>query len=79
MTEAGDAARPAIKLAIVTPMYGRACMANYCVGMVDLGRKLNESGVPFDFYTLSNERLILRARNVLLHRILKSSRRRSDG
>jgi hypothetical protein len=71
MTDTGHAARPHVQLAIVTPMYGGACMANYCVAMVDLGRKLAEAGVPFDFHTLSNESLIQRARNVLLHRALK--------
>lgn len=73
MTESGHAAGEQLKLAIVTPMYGGACMVNYCVGMVDLGRKLTEAGVPFDFHTLSNESLIQRARNVLLHRALKDS------
>jgi hypothetical protein len=71
MNEVSRAARLNVKLAIVTPMYGGACMANYCVGMVDLARKLTEAGVPFDFHTLSNESLIQRARNVLLHRALK--------
>lgn len=73
MNEASRAARLNQKLAILTPMYGGACMANYCVGMVDLGRKLTEAGVPFDFHTLSNESLIQRARNVLLHRALKDT------
>jgi hypothetical protein len=73
MTESSRTAQVQLKLAIVTPMYGGACMANYCVAMVDLGRKLSEAGVPFDFYTLSNESLIQRARNVLLHRALQDS------
>ncbi|MBN3778619.1 hypothetical protein G3O06_13800 [Burkholderia sp. Ac-20345] len=72
MSENAGVARQPVKLAIVTPMYGGACMANYCVGMVDLGRQLAEAGVPFDFYTVSNESLVQRARNVLLHWALKA-------
>ncbi|WP_206956039.1 hypothetical protein [Trinickia acidisoli] len=57
-----------MKVSIVTPMYGGACMANYCVAMVDLARTLTQHGIAFDFFTLSNESLIQRARNVLVHR-----------
>lgn len=57
-----------MKLAILTPMYGAGCMSNYCVSMVDLARKLTEASILFDFFTLSNDSLVQRARNILVHR-----------
>jgi hypothetical protein len=61
-------------LSILTPMYGGACMANYCVGMVELARQLTQAGMEFSLYTLSNESLIQRARNVLVHSALADPR-----
>ena len=55
------------KLAILTPMYGGTCSANYCVSVTDLARVLSLAGIAFDFFTLSNESLVQRARNVLFN------------
>jgi hypothetical protein len=63
-----------MKLSILTPMYGGACMAGYCVGMVDLACLLTRAGIDFDVLTLTNESLIQRARNVLVHGALADAR-----
>lgn len=51
-------------------MYGGAAMANYACSMVDLAYMMAGAGIGFSYFTLSNESLIQRARNLLVHRAL---------
>jgi hypothetical protein len=59
-------------LYIATPMYGNQCNGGYMQACMRLQRMCLELGVRFELYTLFNESLVTRARNVCVHEFLKT-------
>ena len=59
-------------LYVATPMYGNQCNGGYMQACMRLQRMCLELGVPFELYTLFNESLVTRARNVCAHEFLKT-------
>lgn len=58
---------------IATPMYGGMCTAPYSVGMLDTLDRLHLKGYKVSYSFLSNESLITRARNTLVHKFLNET------
>ena len=56
-----------MKLHIATPMYGGNCTAGYTSSMLNLAKVL-----PYDHNFITNESLVTRARNMLVHNFLAS-------
>lgn len=56
-----------MKLHIATPMYGGNCTAGYTSSILNLAKIL-----PYDHNFLTNESLVTRARNMLVHNFLAS-------
>lgn len=59
-----------MSLVIATPMFGGQCCAEYHRSCLELQRELLHLGMPHEFYTVTNESLITRARNVMAARFL---------
>ena len=62
-----------IKLHIATPCYGGMCTADYTASMLRFLQLANFLGITVTFETLSNESLISRARNTLVHNFLNET------
>jgi len=60
------------KLFIATPMYGGQCSGNYTRSLVDLASLCTANGIPLQFYVLSNESLITRARAYACDEFMRS-------
>jgi hypothetical protein len=61
-----------MSLLICTPMYGGQCTAGYFQSCLNLRAGLNESNVPHDWFIITNESLIPRARNECARALLES-------
>lgn len=59
-------------LFVATPMYGGQCCSHYATSLLQLGILFTQEEIPFQFYSLSNESLIPRARNTCVEAFLKS-------
>jgi hypothetical protein len=62
--------KPSPNIFIATPMYGGVCHAGYTEGMLFLNKTFLERGWGFTYRYTSNESLINRARNNLVHHFL---------
>ncbi|MDR3503077.1 MAG: hypothetical protein P4L79_10910 [Legionella sp.] len=60
------------KLFVATPMYGGMCTANFTRSLVDLASICTANGIPLQFYVLSNESLITRARAYACDEFMRS-------
>lgn len=60
------------KLFIATPMYEGVCASNYLRGMIDLAGSCAVYNIPMQFYEVTNESLISKARNTCVDVFLKS-------
>ena len=60
------------KLFIATPMYGGNCTGLYTRSCIDLQKACDDNGIHVEFYYVFNESLITRARNMCVHRFLKT-------
>lgn len=61
-----------MKVYIATPMYGGNCKSNYVASLYDLILKLQAQGHQIQYDILTNESLITRARNSIVHNFLKT-------
>ena len=61
-----------MKVYIATPMYGGNCKSAYVASLYDLVLKLQAQGHVIQYDILTNESLITRARNSLVHNFLKT-------
>ena len=61
-----------MKVYIATPMYGGSCKSNYVASLYDLVLKLQAQGHVIQYDILTNESLITRARNSIVHNFLKT-------
>jgi hypothetical protein len=61
-----------MRLFIATPMYGGMAKNQYTISLQNFIHKLNKSGHAVSTTTVSNESLITRARNTLVHKFLKT-------
>lgn len=59
-------------LFVATPMYGGQCFSHFTTSILQLGMLATQEGLPFQFFSINNESLIPRARNVCVHEFLKS-------
>lgn len=61
-----------VKLFIATPMYGGMCHGNYTTSLTNLFTLCAKNNVLVQLFTLFNESLIQRARNICVDRFLQS-------
>ncbi len=59
-------------LFIATPMYGGMCTSLYTKSMVDLAQLCSQYGIKYEFFSITNESLIQRARNYCADAFLRS-------
>jgi hypothetical protein len=61
-----------MKLVIATPFYEVKAYSPYIVSLVNTIRLLNEAGIEYDYYELSGDSYVDRAKNSIVHRFLQS-------
>jgi hypothetical protein len=61
-----------MNLVIATPFYEVKAYSPYVVSLIDSIRVLNELDIPHDYYELSGDSYVDRAKNALVHRFLQS-------
>lgn len=61
-----------IKLIIATPFYEVKAFSPYIVSLLDSLRLLHELGIEWDYYELSGDSYVDRAKNSLVHKFLES-------
>jgi hypothetical protein len=59
-------------VAIATPFYSVTAYSPYIVSLINSIRFLQEAGIDFDYYELSGDSYVDRAKNSLVHRFLES-------
>ena len=62
-----------LKLVIATPFYEVKAWSPYVVSLVESIRALNEMGITWDYYQLSGDSYVDRAKNSLVHRFMEES------
>jgi hypothetical protein len=61
-----------LKLVIATPFYSVTAFSPYIVSLLNSIRVLDELKIQWDYYELSGDSYVDRAKNTLIHRFLKS-------
>ena len=61
-----------MKLVLATPFYEVKAYSPYIVSLIDSLRVLQELGIEYDYYELSGDSYVDRAKNILIHRFLQS-------
>jgi hypothetical protein len=57
---------------IATPFYERKAYSPYVVSLLSAIRVLHAAGIPYDYYEISEDSYVDRAKNALIHRFLES-------
>jgi hypothetical protein len=61
-----------MKIVIATPFYEVKAYSPYIVSLIDSIRLLQEAGIDYDYYELSGDSYVDRAKNSIVHRFLQS-------
>jgi hypothetical protein len=68
-----DSNKKKLKLVICSPFYEVKAWSPYVVSLVDSIRALNEMGITWDYYEVSGDSYVDRAKNGLVHRFMEQS------
>jgi hypothetical protein len=68
-----EANKKRLKLVIASPFYEVKAWSPYVVSLVDSIRALNEMGITWDYYEVSGDSYVDRAKNGLVHRFMEQS------